>query len=320
MTAVNKIISATAKEVAEDLARMGIRLDGSEASLKDLDDAIEMLWGEGRPAEEFLDGMVWGYGCYVADVIQRHHIGEWKPADDAGYDFIPANGAIVINPWHWVEKRFQFGDLLAPAYQSVTHMTKRDEMPEGKANPVSDTSSKTNISIQGMGVSIAFLEIDQESFQLVTQAGITEVDYQQLIDEVEDEGRHEEGLLADNLAVTIDDKVFNCSWEKIKPQLKNQCLLPQRPYERLNVGGYLIVYEKGFESRWEEIEVENYSHSKLKFNVECVEPSKGVNYLLMDFTFSSDALSYVSTYSESGDAYVVDRQGNRHAIKVAYEW
>lgn len=320
MTAVSKIISATAKDVAESLAPTGIRLDGSEASLKDLDDAIEMLWGEDRPSDEYFDGMVWGYGCYVADVIQRHHSGEWKPADDAGYDFIPADGVIGINPWHWVEKRFRFGDLLAQTYQSITDVARRDKMQEGEADPVGDISSKTNISIQGGGVSIAFLEIDQESFRLLTQVGITESDYQQLIDEIEDEGRYEEGLLANDLTVTVDDKVFTCSWDKIKPQLKNQCLLPQKLYEHLNAGEYLIVYEKGFESRWEEIGVEDYSHSKLKFNVECVEPAKETNYLLMDFTFSSDALSYVSTYSESSDAYIVDRQGNRHVLKVTYEW
>jgi len=285
-----------------------------------LDEAIEMLWGKTGPSEYF-DGMVWGYGCYVADVIQRHHIGEWKPSDDdVGYDFIPANGPAGINPWHWVEKRFQLGELLAPKYQPITNVARRDEMQEGKANLVSSASSRTNISIQGVGISISFLKIDQKSGLLLTQAGITEADYRQLIDEIEDEGRCEQGLLVDDLTVTIDDKVFTCSWDKIKPQLTNQCLLPRKPYEHLNAGEYLIVHERAFESRWEEIEVEDYSHSKLAFNVECVEPSKGTSYLLMDFTFSSGAVSYVSTYSESGNAYVVDRQGNRHAIKVTYEW
>lgn len=320
MTAVSKIISATAKDVVERLAEMGIPLDGSEASLTDLDDAIEMLWGEARSPEQYFDGIVWGYGCYVADVVQRHHIGEWKPSDDIGYDFISANGPIGINPWHWVEKRFQLGELLAPKYQSIITMTRRDEMQEGKENPVSSASSKTNISIQGVGISISYLKIDPKSFLLLTQAGMTEADYRQLIDEVEDEGLCREGLLVDGLTVTINDKVFTCSWDKVKPQLKNQCLLPQRPYEHLNVGEYMIVHEKAFESRWEEFEVEDYSHSKLEFNVERVEPSIETKYMLMNFTFSSGVVSYVSTYSESGDAYVVDRQGNRHTIKVTYEW
>lgn len=119
MTAVRRIISSTAQDLVERLAEMGIQLDGSEASLSDLDKAIDLLWAEARPPEEFFDGMVWGYGCYVADVIQRHHIGEWEASDEAGYDFIPANGAAPgINPWHWVEWRFQLGDLLTASYQS----------------------------------------------------------------------------------------------------------------------------------------------------------------------------------------------------------
>lgn len=320
MSAVGEYISATARDVAERLADLGIRLDGSEASLKDLDDAIDLLWGEARPSEEYFDGIVWGYGCYVADVIQRHCIGAWQPAEEAGYDFVAADGASGVNPWHWVERRFQFGDLLAPTYQSITHLARRDEMQARKASPASPAPAKTRISIQGAGVSIAFLGIDQESFVLLTQVGIGEADYHALIDEVEDEGDYEEGLLVDNLAVTVDDAVFTCSWDKIEPQLKNQCLLPERPYEQLKVGEYLIVHQKGFESRWDDIEVADYSHAKLSFDVACVEPARGISFLLMDFTFASDALSHVSTSSESGDAYIVDRQGKRHAIKVTYEW
>jgi hypothetical protein len=118
--AVTKIISATAQDLVKRLEEMGIRLDGSEGSLTDLDAAIDLLWGEARPPEEYFDGMVWGYGCYVADVIQRHHPGKWEPSEEIGYDFVPANGtATGINPWHWVEWRFQLGDLLTPMYQSA---------------------------------------------------------------------------------------------------------------------------------------------------------------------------------------------------------
>lgn len=321
MTAVGTIISAAAQDVVAHLAAMGICLDGSEASLRNLDDAIEMLWGEARPSEEYFDGMVWGYGCYVADIIQRHHAGEWRPADDAGYDFIQGKDAVSgVNPWLWVERRFQFGDLLVPAYQSITNFARGNEMQEGKVNQAGKASSRTNVGIRGVGVSIAFLEIDHKNFNLLTNIGINEADYRVLIDEVEDEGHYEEGLLVDDLTVTVDDKVYTCSWDKIKPQLKDQCLIPQKPYARLKAGEYLIVYEKGFESRWEEIGVENYSHAMLKFDVECVEPSTGMDYLLMDFTFSGEALSYVATYSEDTGAYIVDRQGRRHTIKVRYEW
>ena len=189
-------------------------------------------------------------------------------------------------------------------------------MQDAKENQV----SKTNVVIEGSGVSISFLAIDQESFEVLTQQGVTEAEYQALIDDVEDGGQNEEGLLVDDLKVAVSGEVFACSWDKVKVQLANQCLLPQKPYENLTVGEYLVVNEKRFEARWDEIDVEDYNHSMLKFNIESVEPSKGVGYLLMDFTFNSDALTYASTYSEEIAAYIVDRQGNRHTIKLNYEW
>lgn len=301
MTTINKTIAAAAADLSERLAIMGIPLDGSEASLRRLDDAIDLLWGESKPADDVFDGMVWGYGCYVADVIQRHHAGNWQRVEDIGYDFVPADGAMGVNPWVWVEKRFLFGEPLAAAYQAVA-------------------SARTNLCIRGVGLSISFMKIDHEYFRLLTEAGLAEADYQVLLDDVEDEGDHVEGLLIDHLSVTVDGEVFTCSWDKIEPQLHDRCLLPQKPYERLKAGEYLLVYERDFESRWDEVGVEDYSPSRLQFKVESVQPSQGVEHLLMDFKFRSDAPEYVATYGETGNAYVVDRQGNRHTIKVAYEW
>lgn len=110
------VISTTAKDLASDLAGIGIQLDGSAASLAALDEAIATIWGSSSPPEDLFDGMAWGYGCYVADVIQRHHAGEWQPSDDIGYDFILST-AVVINPWVWVEKRFQTGESIEAKYR-----------------------------------------------------------------------------------------------------------------------------------------------------------------------------------------------------------
>lgn len=117
MLMIGDAIAATAKDLVESLADLDIRLDGSEASLAELDQAIEMIWGKTGPAEDVFDGMVWGYGCYVADVVQRHRVGDWAPSEDIGYDFVSGPADAGVNPWVWIEKRFQLGDLLAPRYR-----------------------------------------------------------------------------------------------------------------------------------------------------------------------------------------------------------
>ena len=321
MSTINRSISVTANDVAESVVPLDIPLDGSEASLKDLDEAISMIWGEVGPADEDFDGMVWGYGCYVADVIQRHHAGEWKPSEYAGYDFIPGNDVIGFNPWHWVEKRFQSGDLIAQEYKLMTDVLREKGMSEGRVKAATAASAKrTSIQIDGRGISMALLEIDEEGFLLLTQTGINEIEFEELLAEVEDEGHYEEGLHIDGLSVCVDDAVYMCSWDKIKHQMNDQLPKAYKPYEHLNNGEYLVVYEKGFTGTWRENDVEEYRHSKLKFEVGCLEPSKGQAYLLMDFAFSSDAPRYSSTYAEDNDAYVVDRQGSRYEIKRTYEW
>lgn len=182
----------------------------------------------------------------------------------------------------------------------------------------SNNPSSTNVLIEGVGVSIAFMRTDQESFELLTETGINEFELQELMVEIEADGRKEEGLLVDKLKVAVNDQIFTCSWDKIRNQLTEQCLLPQQLYENLKVGEYLLVLEKRFEALTEEIGVKNYRPDMLRFNVEHVEPSKGDGYLLMDFSFNGDALTYASTYSEDTDVCIVDRQGLRHEIKLNY--
>lgn len=187
-----------------------------------------------------------------------------------------------------------------------------------KPTPVSSTPSKTNILIEGFGLSIAFTKTDQESFELLTENGVTEPQLLVLMDEIDAAGRQEKGLLIDDLKVAVNDQVFTCSWDKIKDQFADQCLLPLKLYENLKIGEYLLIHEKQFEAFTEEIGVENYRPDMLRFNVERVEPSNGVGYLLMDFDFKGDALCYSSTYSEESDVFIVDRQGARHPIKLNY--
>lgn len=118
MSTISDAITATAKDVAASLADLDIDLDGSGTSLTGLDAAMERIWGDAAPEEDVFDGMVWGYGCYVADVVQRHHVGEWQRSEDVGYDFVIADGDAVANPWVWVEKRFRHGESLASQYRA----------------------------------------------------------------------------------------------------------------------------------------------------------------------------------------------------------
>jgi hypothetical protein len=191
-------------------------------------------------------------------------------------------------------------------------------MEAQKSNPTSSSSSRTNIVIEGTGVSITYLKTDQESFELLTETGVTEPGLQLLIDQIDADGVKEEGLFIDDLKVTVNDQEFTCAWDKIKDQLADQCLITQRPYETLKVGQYLLVHEKDFEALTEEIGVENYRHDMLSFNVESIEPSKGEGHLLMAFTFNGNAITYSLTYSEDSDVCLVDRQGRRHEIKLNY--
>jgi hypothetical protein len=69
--------------------------------------------------------MVWAFGAYVAEVIQRNHEGVWVKSEN-GYDFQCAKEGkptgFVINPWSWVYKRFDEGDMLAPKYKMAMKM------------------------------------------------------------------------------------------------------------------------------------------------------------------------------------------------------
>ncbi len=315
MTHLENVIAATARNVTDELGRLTFGLDGSASSLKTLDEAITALLGDAAPSDEYLDGMVWGYGCYVADVLQRNYTGRWRPADGIGYEFEFRGSTLRCNPWELVERRFRLGTEIAPVFASYT-----DKIKDTAMNSVDHSALKTSVVIQGRGLSLAFLEIDQEAFQLLTTAGISESDYQELLDDIEEDGHIEAGLLLGYLKVSVNDQVFTCSWDKIKSQLGERRPQPRRAYEELGPGEYFVVLERPFETEWVELEVENYRHSMLEFDVECIEPAKGTNVMLMDFSFNGNGITYTTTYSEEASIYIVDGYGNRHMLKLAFEW
>ncbi|HEX8964349.1 MAG TPA: hypothetical protein VF801_15195 [Rhodocyclaceae bacterium] len=317
MAQLETVIAATARNVKDELAQLAFVLDGAVASLETLDDAIDavgIMASNAAASEEYLDGMVWGYGCYVADVLQRNYSGRWLPADDIGYEFEFRGSTLRCNPWELVERRFRLGAAIAPLFAAYT-----DKVRPSTAAVADRPAATTSVAIEGRGLSIGFLEIDQAAFRQLVADGISESAYQALLDAIEDEGRFEEGLLPGCLKVTVDGETFACSWDKIRPRLGDRLPQPYRAYEELGPERYLVVLERPFETEWIEL-VGNYRHSMLRFEVGCVEPAKGTRVMLMDFTLAGNAIAYATAYGEGGTVYVVDGRGNRHLVKLAFEW
>jgi hypothetical protein len=108
MTAsVSEVAQAIVDLFTPDLPK-GKKLDYSEASLKTLDQLVSSLWGADGPSEENYEAMIWAFGCYVGEVLQRHYNGVWNEGDD-GLFFDGINSGAGVSPWSWIAKRFEFG-------------------------------------------------------------------------------------------------------------------------------------------------------------------------------------------------------------------
>ena len=123
-TKISTNISEVAGVTAESFGDEHGNFDFTPKSLVLLDDAIEDIWGEDGPSEENFNGIVWAYGCYVADVVQRNYKGKWKKSENGGYDYFHEAGMVSFNPWSWVVKRFIDGDLIAPKYSQIAKFLK----------------------------------------------------------------------------------------------------------------------------------------------------------------------------------------------------
>ena len=93
------------------------KLNFSPASLRAFDSLIKRIWKGEPPSDQHLDLIVWAYGAYVAEVIQRNNEGVWMK-DDGVYQFVNPGGFGVF-PWAWVKKRFEEDDLIASKYDTV---------------------------------------------------------------------------------------------------------------------------------------------------------------------------------------------------------
>ena len=71
---------------------------------------------------------MWGFGGYVAEVIQRNNEGFWKRATNRYTFEFTRDGKITgfgVNPWAWTFKRFEEGDLLATKYKQLIKLAKQ---------------------------------------------------------------------------------------------------------------------------------------------------------------------------------------------------
>lgn len=114
-------------EVFSDAAPKGKQLDLSADSIKVLDSIIKKLWGEEGPSEENREMMIWGMGCYIAEVLQRNYRGVWRDGGD-GYVFECENASAGVAPWNWVAKRFDLGmsESLASKYKFAQSILSAD--------------------------------------------------------------------------------------------------------------------------------------------------------------------------------------------------
>jgi len=106
----------------------GVDLDFKPESLAGIDGIIEDIRSEGVSAEE-VGGTLFGFGCYLGEVLVRNHGAAWKLTDDtpmkgmAGFPMVvELEGESVCNPIGKTFKRFENGeeDSLASFYQVFT--------------------------------------------------------------------------------------------------------------------------------------------------------------------------------------------------------
>jgi len=112
---VSEIAQAYAQDAVDIAARnFGITLDWSEASIQLVEHMVGRLHEE-MPAEELTEETVWiiakAFGCYIGEVLRRHHGGEWGMVTLGGESFpgLRCGFGPLCWPWEKVYKRWVNG-------------------------------------------------------------------------------------------------------------------------------------------------------------------------------------------------------------------
>jgi hypothetical protein len=105
---------------AEDMVQATKKIDGrdldySRASLDVLDEVLEGFRADGTTADQVRETL-FGFGCYLGEVIVRHAGGKWRPTGEtaaANVESLPLvvelPSGSVLNPLGKVFKRVQLG-------------------------------------------------------------------------------------------------------------------------------------------------------------------------------------------------------------------
>ena len=186
-------------------------------------------------------------------------------------------------------------------------MAKKKAGKESNAN-------MTEVVISGRGLSFSVLDIDQETFVRFTQSGITNDEFDDLRDQLDEAGYYITAPFLDETTVSIDGRQFHGSWKNIKGQC-GDLPKPTRIYE-VPPGSYSVILAILHKGEFARARIAGFDPSKLTFDVEHVHLAKGREYVLLDPYYNTESLKWGETRSES-DIYVVDGKGKRYYLRIA---
>jgi hypothetical protein len=86
------------------------------------------MFGRASLSNTKVNILVWGFGGYVAEVLQRDNEGVWKKSKNHyTFDFTMDGEptGFGVNPWAWTYKRFDEGDLLASKYKALLKIAEQ---------------------------------------------------------------------------------------------------------------------------------------------------------------------------------------------------
>lgn len=173
----------------------------------------------------------------------------------------------------------------------------------------------SEVVISGRGLAFSVLDIDQDTFERFTRAGISSAEFNNLRDQLDDADAVIAAPFLDETTVAIDGQAFHASWDNIKGQCGGTLPAVTRIYA-VSPGTHSVILAHLVEGDFVRARVANFDPAKLTFDLERVELSKGREYVLLDPYYDGEALASGDSRADA-DIYVVDGNGKRHEIKLA---
>jgi hypothetical protein len=182
-------------------------------------------------------------------------------------------------------------------------------------------TTSTEVTVSGRGLAIAFKAATKDEFVRLTQQGITEDDYELLLDDLRAEDWYIFAPYLEETTVTLGDKEFRCSLEAVTAQNPNAIPVARKLYvPDEDDKPYTIFLETSLRGEFARKEVNNYDITKFQFEVEHLATSKDFNYRLLEYSYDGDFLDDAGgTWGTENDPYIVDSEGNVFDIKIIGE-